>query len=224
MPVSELKPACQFAPLHCSAPALLRSHNNGLLRSNQSNRGCLMSSIPSPTQSEFSPNRRAIPSLELSARHDLKTARVLSESLSLKRRAPRAICRFLIVFCLGIAATLGWQSYGDAARVIIANSSEQFGWLAPAPIEQASDVTVPTAVAASSPDIEELKTMSLGLTIMRQNVDQLITGQEQMAREITKLQAAEEDVLQKISEPPLKPPAASAPKGTSPTPSQAPGR
>ena len=59
-----------------------------------------MSSMLSPTQSEFSPNRPAIPSLEMSARHDLKTARVLSESLSLKRRAPRAIFRFLIVFCL----------------------------------------------------------------------------------------------------------------------------
>jgi hypothetical protein len=119
---------------------------------------------------------------------------------------------------------LGWQSYGDAARVMIAKSSEQFGWLAPAPVEQASDTTVPTAVAAPSADIEELKTMSLGLTIVRQNVDQLITAQEQMAREITKLQAAEQNVLQKISEPPPRPPAASAPKGTSPTPSPAQGR
>ena len=65
--------------------------------------------------------------------------------------------------------------------------------------------------------------MSLGLALMRQNVDQLVTGQEQMAREITKLQAAEQDVLQKISEPPPRPPAAPAPKGTSATPSQAQG-
>jgi hypothetical protein len=181
-----------------------------------------MSSTLSPTQSELLPGRRAIPSLEISARHDLKNARVLSESLSLRRRAPRAIFRFLIVFCLGIAATLGWQSYGDAARVMIAKSSEQFAWLAPAPVEQPSDTTVPTAVATPSADIEELKTMSLGLTIVRQNVDQLITAQEQMAREITKLQAAEQNVLQKISEPAPRPPATSAPKGTSPSP--APGR
>jgi len=183
-----------------------------------------MSSIPIPTQSEFQSSRRAIPSLEISARHDLKNARVLNESLSLRRRAPRGIFRFSIVFCLGITATLGWQSYGDAARVMIANSSEQFGWLAPAPVEQASDIAAPIAVAAPSSNIEELKTMSLRLAIMRQNVDQLVTGQEQMAREITKLQAAEQDVLQKISEPAPKPSAAPAPKGTSPTPSQALGR
>ena len=26
---------------------------------------------------------------------------------------------FLITFCIGVAATLGWQSYGDAAREMI---------------------------------------------------------------------------------------------------------
>jgi hypothetical protein len=118
----------------------------------------------------------------------------------------------------------GWQSYGDAARAIIANSSEQFGWLAPAPVEQASGIAAPTTVAAPSSNIEELKTMSFGLAIVRQNVDQLITAQEQMGREITKLQAAEQDVLQKISEPSPRPTATPTPKGTSPTPSQAPVR
>ena len=136
-----------------------------------------MSSGLSLTQSKFSP-RWAIPSLEISARHDLKNARALNKSLSLRHRAPRAIFRFLIAFCLGIAATLGWQSYGDAAREMIANSSEQLGWLAPAPVAQASP---PTAVAAPSYELEE--------------------------------QAAEQDVLQKISEPLPKSPAASTPSG-----------
>jgi hypothetical protein len=180
-----------------------------------------MSSTLSLTQSEMLPGRWALPSLEISARHDLKNARVLNKSLSLRHRAPRAIFRFLMVFCLEIAATLGWQSYGDAAREMIANSSEQFGWLAPAPVAQASS---PTAVVALSSDIEELKTMSVGLTIVRQNVDQLITGQEQMAREITRLQAAEQDVLLKISEPPPRSPVAPAPKATPATPSPVPGR
>jgi hypothetical protein len=156
----------------------------------------------------------------MSARRDLKNARVLNKSLSLRRRAPRAIFRFFIAFCLGIGATLGWQSYGDVARVMIANWSEQLGWLAPAPVARASRIIAPTAVAAPSSDIEDLKTMSVGLAIVRQNVDQLITGQEQMAREITKLQAAEQDVLQKISEPQPRSPAALAPRGTSATPLQ----
>jgi hypothetical protein len=106
------------------------------------------------TQSKFSP-RWAILSLEISAQHDLKNARLLNKSLSLRRRAPRAIFRFSIAFCLGIAATLGWQSYGDVAKEMIANWSEQLGWLAPAPDAHASGIIAPTAVVAPSPDVEE---------------------------------------------------------------------
>jgi hypothetical protein len=32
---------------------------------------------------------------------------------------------------IGVGTTLGWQSYGHAAREIIANSSPKLGWLAP---------------------------------------------------------------------------------------------
>jgi hypothetical protein len=135
-----------------------------------------MSSTLSPTQSKFSP-RWPIPSLEISARHDLENARVSSKLPSLGR----TIFGFVIAFCLGVAATSGWQSYGDAARGMIANWSEQFDRLAPAPDAHASGIIAPTAVVAPSPDAEE--------------------------------QAAEQEVLQKISEPLPKSPAA-------PTPSQ----
>jgi hypothetical protein len=47
------------------------------------------------------------------------------------KRASRTLARFLITFCIGVAATVAWQSYGDAAREMIANSSPQLGWLAP---------------------------------------------------------------------------------------------
>src|SRR5262249_9063322 len=39
----------------------------------------------------------------------------------------------LMGFCLGIGATLAWQSYGDDARRTIARSYPQLGWLAPSP-------------------------------------------------------------------------------------------
>jgi hypothetical protein len=103
------------------------------------------------------------------------------------------------------------QSYGDAAREMIANWSEQLAWLAPAPDTHASRIIAPTAVVAPSPDLAELKTMSLGLAIVRQDLDQLIASQGQMAREITKLQATEQDVLQTISEPLPRSPAAPTP-------------
>jgi hypothetical protein len=157
-----------------------------LLHSNQK-KGVSMSSTLSPTRSKFSP-KWVIPSLEISAQNDLKSARLSSKPLSLGR----AIFRFVIAFGLGVAVTSGWQSHGDAAREMIANWSEQFGWLAPAPDAHASPINPPTAVVVPSPDV---------------------AGQEQMARDITQLQAAEQDVLQKISEPLPSLPAA-------PTPSQ----
>jgi hypothetical protein len=56
---------------------------------------------------------------------------VASTPSSLGKQASFAIARFLIAFCIGVAATLAWQSYGDAVRKMIANSSPQLGSLAP---------------------------------------------------------------------------------------------
>jgi len=109
-----------------------------------------MSSTLSPTKIKFSSRRAIPPSLEISAQHDLENAPVLSKTPSLGRN----IFGFGIAFCLGVAATSGWQSYGDAARGVIANWSEQFGWLAPAPDAHAS-IIAPTAVVAPSSEIEE---------------------------------------------------------------------
>jgi hypothetical protein len=109
-----------------------------------------MSSRLSPTKTKFSP-RWTIPSLEISAQHDLENARLWSKSRSRRRTT----FHFIIAFCLGVAATSGWQSYGNAAREIIANWSEQFGGLAPAPDAHASGIIAPSAALAPSPDIEE---------------------------------------------------------------------
>jgi hypothetical protein len=116
--------------------------------------------------------------------------------------------RFLITFCIGVAAALAWQSYGDAAREMIANSSPQLSSLAPqaAVAQTGPDTIVPTT---SSPDPQEIKAISVDLAALRQRVDQLAVqvaaGQEQMARDFTaKLHAAEQDILDKISAPPLQ--------------------
>jgi hypothetical protein len=73
-----------------------------------------------------------------------------SERLPLGGRAWRGLTRFLIAFGIGVVATLAWQSYGDAARGMIASSYPQLGWLAPA-----------AAPDASSPDLQELKAIEL---------------------------------------------------------------
>ena len=56
---------------------------------------------------------------------------VASRHSSIGKLASFALALFLIAFCSGVAATLAWQSYGGAARKMIASSSPQLGWSAP---------------------------------------------------------------------------------------------
>jgi hypothetical protein len=73
-------------------------------------------------------------------------------------RASRRIARFLVAACMGVAVTLAWQSYGDAARQMIASSAPPLGWLLlppatdPAPgSEIAVEQPNPSAIQASVP-------------------------------------------------------------------------
>jgi hypothetical protein len=146
---------------------------------------------------------------------------------SLVTRAARRVTRFLIVLCIGVAATLAWQSYGDVARAMIANSSPQLGWLAPeaAPVTQtAPDMTARVASAAPSADVqqlkEQLKELSLGLDAVRQSVDQLAAqvaaGHRQMVGDIAKLQAEISPPQQRASAAPTAAPQAAAPAAAAP--------
>jgi hypothetical protein len=64
------------------------------------------------------------------------------------------LTRILITFCVGVAAILAWQSYGDAARQIIASAYPQAGWLAPR--------TVP--IGYSAPSTTGLVAQTSGIT------------------------------------------------------------
>jgi len=181
-----------------------------------------MSSTLRLRESEFSP----IPLPKVSAETSLHPAdldRLPSERPSLGRRALRTLARFLITFCMGVVATLTWQSYGDTAREMIVSSYPQLGWLAPqAPAVAQTATNDMTASAAA--DLEQLKAMSLGLAVMRQSVDQVaaqvVASHEQMTGEITKLQATEQEILQEIAVPPQ--PAAAPVRKPVPSPSQVP--
>jgi hypothetical protein len=172
--------------------------------------GAPMDSTSRPTQSEFPTHLRAARPTVDAMKRSSPDAAIIRPSLG--RRASRRVARFLIVFCVGVGTTLAWQSYGDAARAMIATSSPQLGWLAPqtAPIVQtAPDEVAPTAAAAASPDLQQL---ALGLASVRQSVEQLAVqfaaGQRQMAGDIAKLQADEQEILHKLPAVPPRPPAA----------------
>ena len=138
---------------------------------------------------------------------------------SLGKRISRRLVRFLIVFSIGVGATLAWQSYGDAARAMIATSWPQLAALAPepAPVPQAAPEQTAAAPQATAPELQQLKEdlaqlkqelqhlkeIPAVLASLRQSVDRLAGSQQQIAGTIAKLGA---------QKPPPRPAPAPAPK------------
>jgi len=109
---------------------------------------------------------------------------------SLHKRASRALSRFLMTFCLGVAATLAWQSYGDAARQMIANSYPLLRWLAPRaePVAQSPpNTTALAALGAPSFDQQQFNAMSLNIDAIRQGIDRIAAGHEQIMRSVDQI-------------------------------------
>ena len=54
--------------------------------------------------------------------------RLLAIQSEMERLASRGFTRYLVTLCIGVAAILAWQSYGEAARQIIATRAPELGW------------------------------------------------------------------------------------------------
>jgi hypothetical protein len=188
-----------------------------------------MASTMNPTRSEFPDDVwQARPSVA-----------AIVKRPSLGKRAIRGLARFLIIFCIGVGATVAWQSYGDMARAMIADSFPQLGWLAPqaAPAQAVADAAPQAAHPAQgaldtvalgtpptpSPELQQLRDISLLFATMRQNVEQLAASQQQMAGDIAKLVTEQQALLQKASAPAPRPAAAPAPRpAAAPAPARKP--
>ena len=126
---------------------------------------------------------------------------------SFGRRASRALTRFLIAAFISVGSIFAWQSYGDAAKEHLA--SWAIGWLLPT-LKPPPDIA-PVAPAARFPDVQQqLEAVVRDLAALRQSVDRLAVGLEQIARNIASLETAENDIRSKISAP--KPVATAPPR------------
>jgi hypothetical protein len=132
-----------------------------------------------------------------------------SEQPSLWRRAAWV----LIIFCMGVTATLAWQSYGDATKELIARSYPQVGWSSPQTVGAAtSEMTSRIAPATTFDSQELIESVLVNLAAVRQSVDQLaaefVATQQQTARDIAELKAAGQEISDKISSAPSAQPTA----------------
>ena len=133
---------------------------------------------------------------------------------SIGRRIFRTLARFSIAVLIGVGATLGWQSYGDAAKEMLAAQAPTLAWVL-------SVSTKSPVVAATSTDpMQQLAPLASNLYAVRRSVEQLAAKQEQMAQNIAALQAVEQDIRQKMSSTPSAPAqqAASIPQPKPPQP------
>src|SRR5262252_1975908 len=128
------------------------------------------------------------------------------------------------------APELGWS---PEAKQMIASWVQQLGWTKPpvvesnaAPVTQtAPEMVAPKAPTAPSLNPQQVQQIETDIDAVRQvverhladvrgTVEQLAASQNQMAREIEKLQVANQEILAKIAAPPPQPPVAPVRKST----------
>lgn len=174
--------------------------------------------LPDPTDERTSSRRVRWLRPGATHRSGFKNDMFASDRPSTARRITRAFARYFFAVLVGVAATLGWQSYGDDAMEMVRARDPWLGWMLPV------STTKPPAPVTSAEVQQQLKPMAFDMALVRRgveqfaaNLDQLARKEEQMAQAIAALQAAEQDISQKISAPPL-PKAAHVPPPKPPQP------
>jgi hypothetical protein len=177
------------------------------------------------------------PPLHAPPRHSgLNNDQLASDRPSFRGRIFRTVTRVFLPVLIGIAATLAWQSYGNGAKEMLRGWAPSLGWLLPvstksppdsmvsgqnavlpqsAPVAQTGEAT---AALTSHELAQQLEPVVRDLAVVRQSLEQLAAKQDQMVQNIATLQAAEQDIRQKMSSLPT--PRATTPR--KPPPAQSP--
>jgi hypothetical protein len=107
--------------------------------------------------------------------------------LSRRKRASSALSRLLVAFCMGVAATLAWWSYGGAASQMIANGYLGLGRLTPRAQPVAHNDSNMGALGAPASPLFDQQQLSVKLDAVQQSIDRLVAGQEQTMRSIDQI-------------------------------------
>jgi hypothetical protein len=131
---------------------------------------------------------------------DLGSERVARNRPSIGRRILRTVSRFCFVFLIGVSATLAWQSYHEEAKDLVRTLVPTAGLL------------LPPLPASAEPSFEvgrQLKAIVFDLALVRRGIEQLAADQKQLsgkqdqiAHDVSMLQAIGRDLSQNISSAP----------------------
>jgi hypothetical protein len=98
--------------------------------------------------------------------------------------------RFLVAFCIGVIATLAWQSCSDAARQLAQTSSLQFGGSAPI-AQPAPNLIAPATFASRFLSDQHL------VAVQEENVDRL--SRQQINMGIVQLPSVHEQMMRNVA-------------------------
>lgn len=158
-----------------------------------------MSALPSPDFEILPPVRRSVDAPVFHITGQERERFTTAEEPRNQQSSPRRRSRPVTMFFLGVAATLAWQSYGHAARERIARLSPQLQWLAP---PAAATPAEPDRVEQISHNVDEIAANIIAThEQIARSIDHLAGAQEQITREITRLQAISQYSSGKIQEP-----------------------
>jgi hypothetical protein len=184
-----------------------------------------MNTMTSSAQSDFDAASLLVkPSAEPSA---VRPANLKNDQVPAKSSRPSKLAlvgSYLILLLIGVAGTLAWQTYGDATIHMIASAVSSLGRSSPdhAPPDQQQFNAISLDLEAMRQGLDGLATsIATNQERIMHSVEQLTAGQEQITREVAKLQAVDHNVHYGNSDPPPRPAPAPAPKSV-PRPSQAP--
>jgi hypothetical protein len=156
--------------------------------------------------------RRMKPSIDSPHHYRFGEGPLASGRPSIGRRILRSLTRFSIAVLIGVGATLGWQSYGDAAKEMLVARAPMLAWVLPV-----STTKSPVVAATSTDQMQQLAPLASNLDVVRRSVEQLAAKQEQMAQTIAAILAVEMS-----STPPAPAPAQQAASIPQPKPPQPP--
>jgi TolA-binding protein len=166
----------------------------------------------SPAQPDYvSASLLAKPSADTPA---VAPARVKNDQLPVKASSSwrsLTFARYLIMLLVGVGATLAWQTYGDTAAQMIARvvSSPDHQQSASTSVDLNAvrrDIDgLSVSLAGNQEQI--MRSIAVNQEQIMRSVDQLAAGQEQMTREIARLQTVDQSgpAQASVSKPVLRP-------------------
>lgn len=174
---------------------------------------------------------------------DFSVGDPITENPPMPGRWSRGLTRYVLAICIGLAATLAWQAYGQAtkrapdlgwfpgAKLMIASSLEQLGWAKLAGAENTGAAVLESAqattVAETAPDKvsidqQQLRQIAQDVAALGQILEQVAASQRDMAAEIHNLLVTDMEMFLKI--PASSPAPASSRKSTQVVPASSPAR